>query len=230
MNGNKGSVHGSRLSRHRQPPHLLAPTQYVAGKVTRSAAFSPMAAGKGINVLPEFLKHGHHCDSVFFAGGHTGAMLEDLIAEDGVKPHSHSNQGPHAHGHHLCRGCAQRPQGSLLEHGFQLAADEVTAMATRIRQTLAGQDLVIVSGSVPDPVANGLYAEICTSRHELAIPIWLIAMARPWMKPCKGPILPILPSSQPRRIGQQPGLATGERTAHHRRPATHRNSRGGGQI
>ena len=52
------------------------------------------------------------------------------------------------------------------------SADEVTAMTTA-SAALAGQDLVIVGGSVPDPVANGLYAEICTSCHELAIPIWV---------------------------------------------------------
>ena len=80
--------------------------------MTRSLAFTPMAAGKGINVARVLHKHGHDCDSAFFAGGHTGAMLSDLVADDGVKPLRIDTAARMRIGI-ICAADDQRPQGSL---------------------------------------------------------------------------------------------------------------------
>ena len=151
---------------------LLAPKQLIPGQITRSPAFQPMAAGKGINVARVLQKHGHQCDSIFFAGGQTGSMLEDLIAEDGVNPIRIPTQARMRIGM-ICAADDERPQGSLLENGFMLTKEEVDMMAQAVQRSLGEQDLVIVSGSVPHPLANNLYRTLCTMCNQAGVEIWV---------------------------------------------------------
>ena len=95
-----------------------------------------MAAGKGINVARVLQRHGHETCAAFFAGGHTGAMLEELIAADGVETLRIDTAARMRLGI-ICAADGERAQGSLLENGFALLPEEIAAMTAAVKQPLA---------------------------------------------------------------------------------------------
>lgn len=142
------------------------------GRVTRSAGFTPMAAGKGINVARVLHRHGHQVQAAFLAGGQTGAMLGELIAADGIDPllvpiAARTRVG------FICAASQERPQGALLEGGFHVDDSEATSFAQVISDRIDACDLLIISGSLPDPSVAGCYAQLCDRAQQSGVPCWV---------------------------------------------------------
>jgi len=149
----------------------LARSALPAGAVTRIERFEIVAGGKGLNVGRVLARHGHRVLATGFAGGSSGQTLTDLVVADGVQAHFIPTAARTRIGF-LC----QHPSGgktSLLEDGFPVTEGEVEDLAARIRELLPQVDLVIVSGSVPDPNCTFLYRLVLDACFLANVPCWI---------------------------------------------------------
>ncbi|TVR44449.1 MAG: hypothetical protein EA402_07170 [Planctomycetota bacterium] len=151
---------------------FLSSQALVPGKVTRCPALSPMAAGKGINVARVLQRHGHQTCACFFAGSHTGAMLSEAVAADGIPTLAIPTRARLRIGL-ISAANENQAQGSLLEDGFAVEEDEAQALLDAVNGRIADQDLVIISGSVPDPRLQQLYAKIAAECQNQQVTCWI---------------------------------------------------------
>lgn len=151
---------------------FLSREQLRPGAVTRASTFAPMAAGKGINVARVLVRHGHQACACFFAGGHTGAMLSDAVAADGIDTLVIPTAARMRVGF-ICAANDEAPQGALLENGFAVSADEAATLVSTVQARISDSDLVIISGSVPDPSVNHCYAAILDACAAAGVPCWV---------------------------------------------------------
>lgn len=175
---------------------FLAPEFLEAGKVTRSAGFAPMAAGKGINVARVLVRHGHQATACFFAGGATGQMVQDLVTQDGIDTLAIRTASRLRVGF-ICAGQADREQGALLENGFAVQRDEADELLNQVSAQLGTFDLVMISGSVPDPQLNGLYVRLGAACAAAGVPCWIDSYGAAMDQALAGPHPPAL--SKPNR-------------------------------
>lgn len=149
----------------------VAESDLPSGAVSRVAAFTTVAGGKGLNVARVLARHGHRVVACGFAGGACGAALADLVAADGIEPAFTTTLAATRLGF-----VAVHPAGgstALLEDGFAVAAKEIGALVQRVRSLLGGCALVVVSGSVPDPACSGLYRLLLDACALVGTPCWI---------------------------------------------------------
>lgn len=146
----------------------------VPGSINRVASMAMHAEGKGVNVARVLARLGHGVSLTGFAGGHSGAWLRDLIRAEGIEDAFVDSAAPIRVGFMASCGQEEHPT-TVLPHGFPVTTEECAALVQRVAGLLGRVRLVIISGSVPDPVANSLYAEILSLAHAAVIPCWLDA-------------------------------------------------------
>jgi tagatose 6-phosphate kinase len=152
--------------------HLVT-SPLVAGEVNRVPSFTLQAGGKGVNVARVLRAHGHRVLVTGFSGGASGAVLRDLVAADGMEPHFVPTAARTRTGF-LC----MHPGGgktSLLENGFQVSAQEQLQLVAQCERLLAGTQLVVIGGSVPDPSCVALYRLILEACARAQVPCWVDA-------------------------------------------------------
>lgn len=145
----------------------------VPRRVTRVDRFAAAAGGKGLNMGRVLARHGHRVVATGFAGGPTGAMLVDLVAADGMEPAFVTTAARTRLGF-LC----VEPDGgntSVLEGGFAVTAAELGALVAQVRRLLAGCDLCLVGGSVPDATCTPLFRLILAACEQARVPCWIDA-------------------------------------------------------
>ncbi len=152
----------------------LSRARVEPGAVTRIERFEAAAGGKGLNVGRVLARHGHRVVASGFAGGTSGALLTDLVARDGMEPAFVATAARTRIGF-LCIDDARGGNTSVLEGGFAVDAAEIGALVTHTRRLLAGMDLCIVGGSVPDPTCNDLFRLILDACHQARVPCWIDA-------------------------------------------------------
>ncbi|MHC5067013.1 MAG: 1-phosphofructokinase family hexose kinase [Planctomycetota bacterium] len=147
---------------------------YVCREPIRSGASTrgqlrAVAEGKGVNVARVLAAHGHHVYCCGFAGGHEGAHFAELLANDDLNPALTTCAAPLRVG--FLAG--DTPPTALLGHGFPVSDDEVAALLAQVDQLLSDADLLIVSGSVPDPSISWCYPALCARAHAHGVPCWI---------------------------------------------------------
>lgn len=147
---------------------------FALGAINRVAAMAIHAEGKGVNVARVLTRLGHTVVLTGFAGGHSGAWLRELIRAEGIEDAFVDTIAPIRVG---CMASSDRHEHptTLLPNGFPVTAAECTALSARVGALLGQVRLVIISGSVPDPAANRLYAGLLALCHAAAVPCWLDA-------------------------------------------------------
>lgn len=154
--------------------NLVHAGSVVPGRINRVASMAMHAEGKGVNVARVLARLGHAVILTGFAGGHSGAWLRDLVRAEGIEDAFVGSAAPVRVG--FMASCDQQDHPTtVLPNGFPVTPEECTALSRRVIDLLGRVRLVIISGSVPDPVANSLYAEILALAHAAGIPCWLDA-------------------------------------------------------
>jgi fructose-1-phosphate kinase PfkB-like protein len=161
------------------------------------------AEGKGVNVARVLARHGHSVVLTGFAGGHSGAWLRDLIRADGIAEDCVPTTAPVRVGF-MATACDLNHPTTVFPSGFAVTTDEYHALLERIEAWSASVRLVIASGSVPDPVTEGLYAELLELCHRRGLPCWLDAYGPAMRRALEGPVAPTL--AKPNRQEHQPGF------------------------
>ncbi len=147
-------------------------SQLRPGAVNRVSALRAVAEGKGVNVARVLAAHGHRVIACGFAGGHPGAWLAELVAAMGVEPAFTSTAADLRVGFMAPIAGAPGPT-TALAGGFAVSATEAAQLRAQLRTHLAQVELVIVSGSVPDPALDGLLVGICDDCAAAGVPCWV---------------------------------------------------------
>jgi fructose-1-phosphate kinase PfkB-like protein len=123
------------------------------------------------------------------AAGHIGAWLRDLITAEGVTDAFVESAAPLRVGFMASSGAADHPT-TVLPDGFPVTAAECRTLLKRVDDLLGFTKLVIMSGSVPDPSANGLYVELLALCERRGVECWLDAYGPALTLALAGPVAP----------------------------------------
>lgn len=154
--------------------NLVHAGTFLTGRINRVPSMAMHAEGKGVNVARVLARLGHTVVLTGFAGGHSGAWLRDLIRAEGIEDAFIDSAAPVRVGFMASCGREDHPT-TVLPNGFPVTAGECATLRQRVAGLLKRVRLVIISGSVPDPAANALYADILSLCHDAGIPCWLDA-------------------------------------------------------
>lgn len=169
----------------------LADAPVVPGRASRCSSFRAVAGGKGINVARVLVELGHEVLACGFAGGTNGAEFRRLVRSDGMQDQLTLCTAPLRIGF-IAPGGGEAGSTALMEAGFAVTAQECRLCAERVQGLLPGVDLVICSGSVPDPNADGLYASIVAACVEAGVPCWVDSYGTPMQRALDAAALPTL--------------------------------------
>lgn len=176
--------------------NLVHAGAYTPGAVNRVSAMGMVAEGKGVNVARVLARHGHRVALTGFAGGHSGAWLRALVRAEGVHDAFIETAAPLRVGFMASDPADDHPT-TVFPGGFPVTPGECRDLLARVESLLGSVRLVIASGSVSDPIANGLYADLlalCARRGALC---WLDAYGPAMSRALSGPVAPGL--SKPNR-------------------------------
>ena len=154
--------------------NLVHEGDFIPGAINRVNGLAMHAEGKGVNVARVLARLGHPVMLTGFAGGHSGAWLRDLVRAEGIEDAFVATTAPVRVGFMASSGLQQHPT-TLLPNGFPVSREECDQLLRKVDTLLPGTRLVIISGSDPDPAANGLYADILAVCDIAGIACWLDA-------------------------------------------------------
>ncbi|MEK7414439.1 MAG: PfkB family carbohydrate kinase [Planctomycetota bacterium] len=187
----------------------LALTPWAPGKVTRLQRIPAIAGGKGINVARVLTRHGHRAVALGFAGGDSGRHMAKLIEADGVTAALTTTAAPLRVGFQVVEPGGRTT--ALIEDGFAVTKSEADSFLNDLAKRLPA-DLVIVSGSVPDPTLADLYRHICDLCATAHVPCWIDAYGPAMRAALAGAHPPLLSKPNREEYGsdQKPWLAARE--------------------
>lgn len=176
--------------------NLVHAGEFTPGALNRVPALTLLAEGKGVNVARVLARYGHRVILVAFAGGHSGAWLRELVRAEGVRDVCVETAAPLRVGFMASGPDASHPT-TVTPAGFPVTAAECRALLQRVEALLDSVRLVIASGSVPDPLADDLYAELLELCAHRNVPCWVDAYGEAMRRALAGPVAPGL--SKPNR-------------------------------
>ena len=162
------------------------------GAVNRAARVSVVPGGKGFNVARAAIRLGASATAYGFLGGDVGEALRGFITADGVV----DRHTTIAAGTRVCF-VAVEPDAArttvLNEPGPSVTEEEIGRFLDDIRADTGDDDLLVISGSLPDSVPANVVAEILeigraagartvVDIHSEALRVAFAS--RPWMLKC----------------------------------------------
>lgn len=153
--------------------NLVYAGDFRPGTVNRVAAMTMAAEGKGVNVARVLARHGHAVVLTGFAGGHSGAWLRQLVRAEGIHDAFVETAALLRVG--FMAGGAEGHPTTVFPAGFPVTPADCAALLHQVDGLLGSVRLVIASGSVPDPAAEPLYADLLTLCARRGVPCWLDA-------------------------------------------------------
>ncbi len=162
------------------------------GRVNRAATVEVVPGGKGFNVARAAIRLGSAATAYGFLGGHVGEALREMILADGVVDRHTSI----AAGTRVCFIVVEPRRGRstvLNEPGPKVSAVEVARFLDDLRADCGPNDLVVLSGSLPDSVRPDVAGDVLdigraagartiVDIHSDALRV--AAARRPWMLKC----------------------------------------------
>lgn len=135
------------------------------GNVNRAAHVAVVPGGKGFNVARAAVRLGHEVTAHGFLGGHVGEALREMIVADGVI----DRHTTIAAGTRVCFIVVEpdvERSTVLNEPGPAVTDAEVDCFIDDLRADTTADDLVVISGSLPDSVSSSVVGEIIDIGHE----------------------------------------------------------------
>jgi tagatose 6-phosphate kinase len=172
-------------------------------RVNRVKGFDLVAGGKGLNAGRVLVRFGHEVIAAGFAGGWSGRLLEQSVADGGMDPLLVATEARTRIGFNVVG-----PDGAIafLENGFGVLTDEATRLVEAIRARLARVDLVLISGSVPDGSCVDLYARVVEASARAGVPCWIDAYGAAMQRVLAGPCAPQLAKANREEAGDGGGF------------------------
>jgi 1-phosphofructokinase len=127
--------------------------------VNRAATVSVVPGGKGFNVARAVIRLGEPATAYGFLGGHVGEDLREMVVADGVV----DRHTTIAAGTRVCFIVVEPELGRstvLNEPGPTVTAPEVGRLLDTLRSDCTADDMLVLSGSLPDSVSPSVAAEI----------------------------------------------------------------------
>lgn len=146
--------------------------EIIPGQVTRSAGMHVIAGGKGINVGRVLTAHDHHVIATGFAGGWSGRAFRDLVQAEDQKDAFVDCDARLRIGF-LAQNCVQAGSTAVLENGFHVSASEQENLLNTVHSHAQYADLVIISGSTPDPSCEQLFVHILDICAQAKVDCWI---------------------------------------------------------
>ena len=186
------------------------------GEVNRALRVSVVPGGKGFNVARAAVRLGAQATSYGFLGGQVGEALRSMITTDGVL----DRHTTIAAGTRVCFIVVEPELGRstvLNEPGPTVSVEEAERLLEDLRADVTGDDLLVLSGSLPDSVDPVVAARIVELGHaagartlvDIHGPALRSAVARaPWMVKCnRHELLELLDADDPDAPVSLPDLA-----------------------
>ena len=162
------------------------------GAVNRAVQVSVVPGGKGFNVARAAVRLGATATAYGFLGGEVGEALRGLITADGVfDRHTMISAGTR-----VCFVVVEPEAGRttvLNEPGPPVTEADIGRFLDDIRADTKAEDLLVISGSLPDSVPASVIGEILDIGHEVGartiVDIHSEALrvafaSRPWLLKC----------------------------------------------
>ena len=155
--------------------NLVLPAAIAVGTIQRVPRLETSAEGKGVNVARVLSALGHSVFVTGFAGGHSGAWLEELLSLEGLETRMIRTAAPMRMGFMAAPAEASHPT-SILPQGFEVTQAEGEALIEATAHLLdRNPSLMIISGGLPDPTLSALYPRLLELAWRQGIPAWLDA-------------------------------------------------------
>lgn len=134
------------------------------GEVMRVRKCTNTPGGKGLNVARVIKSCGEDVIATGFIGGHTGALVEDLLKKEQVPfdfTHTLSET-------RTCINVLDKKGTSteFLEPGGEISKKEIEDFLERFEKLISISDVVTISGSVPKGVRTDFYVKLITMVKE----------------------------------------------------------------
>lgn len=159
------------------------------GEVNRVSSCRYSAGGKGLNVSRAAVIAGEKVTATGFAGGHNGALLEELAEKDGIR-----TEFVHVAGE--TRSCinimdaAAGIQTEFLEGGEAVPQEKSAEIEQRYTELLTQAEVVTISGSAPKGTDDEIYVRLIQAARDCGIPVLLDTSGTMLQKSiCAGPTL-----------------------------------------
>ncbi|SDL06527.1 1-phosphofructokinase [Streptomyces indicus] len=133
------------------------------GEVNRASGDRMDPGGKGVNVSRAVAAAGRHTVAVLPLGGAPGALVAELLGEQGIEVAPVEVAGATRSNIALAE-----PDGTLTKinaAGPELSADEAASLLTEVRIQSAGADWIACCGSLPRGLQPSWYAELVATAH-----------------------------------------------------------------
>ncbi|GAB08294.1 fructose 1-phosphate kinase [Gordonia araii NBRC 100433] len=146
--------------------HVVRVDGLRAGEVGEVLSWRTDAAGKGVNVARTAATFGVECVAYSLVGAADQVRFDSLIRASGVEPITVPVDGPTRN--NLTLTVADRPGIASHNVGPRIAASdhEAQALVDSLIAGIADGDVVVLSGAVPEPLPQDLYAVVARRAHE----------------------------------------------------------------
>ena len=128
-------------------------------RVHRPSKWRIVAGGKGINVARVYRELGGEAVATGFAGGHNGDFILESMRDEGLKHDFVRTEGESR----VCIAIidpAAKTQTELNEVGPEISTEEVGRLKLKYEALVQGMEFVILCGSTPPGVPDGIYREL----------------------------------------------------------------------
>jgi len=133
-------------------------TRLLPGQVNRMDSVKNLAGGKGVNVAKVLRQYGYQVRALGFTGGYSGQLIRDYVRSIGAECRFTSVAGETR-----CSVNILSQDGyvtELLEPGPEITEEELRCFLTDYEKGIADCGLVVLSGSVPGSVPEGIYRDL----------------------------------------------------------------------
>lgn len=134
------------------------------GGVVRAETTQNTAGGKGLHIANVCALLGEDYVASGFLGGHTGALIRDILAARKISHDFVAIAGETRSCINI--GTPDGKQTEVLEAGPTVSEEETAAFLQKYRQLLAKADIVTGSGSLPRGVAKNFYGKLIELARE----------------------------------------------------------------
>lgn len=144
---------------------------FCQGEVMRVTKCTNTPGGKGLNVAKVAKLCGEEVLATGFVGGHAGAYVEDMLAEQNVP-------NDFVHTKNETRSCinvlaADGTSTEFLEPGAEVSEAEVEEFMAKFAQIVSKSDVITISGSVPKGVSTDVYQKMIEEAKKQNTPVLL---------------------------------------------------------
>ncbi len=138
--------------------------------VLRGGRYSRAAGGKGINVSRQLNEFKIKNTALLFTGGESGRLLKSCLTDEGINFTSVQTAEETR-----CASVIEYRDRNYVQSFFSenrpLSGNEINEMIRRLEKLITMADIVIFSGSVPDPAAAGIIKkgiELCHKHDKIS--------------------------------------------------------------